>query len=221
MSWNLMRGIALGLALCFALPTVADAQPDPDKIAERRKKRDEARKDRRERVKDRAEKRDELRKDRRERAKDRAEKRDELRKDRRERIKDRAKKRDEIIKKRRALVDAYLAGASPEELKKKHDELIGARKDIKNARKKARARRKERVKALLEEAGIDVNKAAVTAELRVHSRRVARLARIRELAVAAGDEALQKRVDEIAAKEDARHKARMAKLTGEGSKKEE
>lgn len=178
MRTRILAGVACAIALSFVAPSIAEAQPDPDKLEERRKKRDEAR-----------------------------EERDKRREDRKE-------KRDEVINKRREAVDAYLGGATPEELKKKHEELVAARKDLQKARQDARKAEKERVKALLEAAGVDVNKAAVTAELRLHSYRVARLARIRELAVAAGDEALQQRVDQLAAKEDARHKARMAKLTG-------
>ncbi len=188
---NLTRWILLGAAVGLLTHTAATAyaQPDPAKMEERRKKADEAKAARRE-------------------ARDEAkEERDKVREERRE-------KRDEVVAKRRALVDAYVAGATPEEIQKASDELIAARKDLQKARKETRAAAAARLNAALAEAGVNVSQAALTAELRIHSMRVAKLARIRELAIAANDTALQQRVDQLAAKEDARHKRRMAKLMG-------
>lgn len=75
------------------------------------------------------------------------------------------------------------------------------------------ARRDERKKELKEKWGAKVlERGPVQAELKVHARRKARLARIRALAKEEGKDAVVERVDKLLEKENARHERHMATL---------
>ena len=183
-----MRGISkvsrwacLAVALAFAAPTVASAQPGPAPGA---KERREKRKERREEAK-------EKRKERREEAKEN-----------REEIKE---KRDELREKRKELHEARRDGATPEERHKRRREVVEARKDLNKARREARQDAKKALRERLAHGKNRAKKAVVTAELRRHARITARLARAHEVAEKAENKDAMTRIDALMAKENARH----------------
>ncbi len=193
----------LAIAAAFLAPSLAMAQPGPPPEAkERREEAAEKRKAADKKRAEAAEKRDEAR-----------EKREEAREERKEAIEDRKEARDELREKRREARDAFRGGASGEEMRKRAHEIVEARKDLAAARAKTRQATKAEVKARLAVAKGEVNKAALTAELRRHARNVAHLARAREVAEAANNDDAIKRIDELTAKENARHARWMANHT--------
>ncbi len=124
-----------------------------------------------------------------ERREDRKEKREEKREERQEKRDD---KKDEL----------------KEEWKKKRDEWREKRKD----------RREERRTELKKKWGELLEKPAARAELRIHTRRMARLERVAFLAEATGKTAVLERAKKAIEKERARHQARMEKIQKEGGK---
>jgi hypothetical protein len=175
--WKLGRWAWAVIAVAFLAPSIAGAQPGPKERRENRKERREEAKEKREEAK---EKRKEAREDIKEERKDLHEKRKEARK-------------------------AYHDGATPEEMRKRAHEVVEARKDLNAARRKARDAAKKRVKNRLAHVKKNVNKAALTAELRRHARIIARLSRAREVAEKAEDQDAMDRIDGLTAKENARH----------------
>ncbi len=136
--------------------------------------------------KERREDRKERREDRQENRKERREDRQDNRKDRREDRKDRREDRQEARKDRR-----------------------GARHDRGKAR---RVRRRAARKAFLAKWGRIHKRPAVNAELRLHAWRMARMGRLRTLATENSKDDAVKRIDELKAKEMARHQKRMEGL---------
>jgi hypothetical protein len=128
----------------------------------------------------------ERREDRQENRKERQENRKERREDRQENRKDRREDRKEARKDRK-----------------------GVRHDRRKAR---RMRRRAARKAFLAKWGHIHKRPAVNAELRLHAWRVARMDRLRALAVEEGKDDVVKRIDELKAKEQARHENRMNNL---------
>jgi len=86
------------------------------------------------------------------------------------------------------------------------------RENRQDRRKARRMRRRAARKAFLAKWGHIHKRPAVRAELRLHAWRMARLDRLRALAVEEGKDDVVKRIDELKAKEQARHEARMNKL---------
>lgn len=95
--------------------------------------------------------------------------------------------------------------AARDKARKAAKDLVEARKDLAKARKEARQAEREAIKARLKTAKGNVNKAALRAELEMHSRRLARLARAHELAQEAKDEEAIARIDRLIAQENDRH----------------
>ncbi|MBW2455600.1 MAG: hypothetical protein JRI68_13865 [Deltaproteobacteria bacterium] len=129
--------------------------------------------------------------------KERQEKRKEKRKEKREERKERREDRHENRKERR-------------------DDRKEARKDRREGRqdrrKARRMRRRAARKAFLAKWGHIHKRPAVKAELRLHAWRMARLDRLRSLAVEESKDDVVKRIDELKAKEQARHDKRMGNL---------
>lgn len=140
----------------------------------------------------------ERREERKERREDRREKREEAREETREEHKD-------LREARKDLAEARHGGASSEELRARARDVVEARKDLNTARRKARDAAKGQIKARIERAKGNVNRPALTAELRRHARTTARLARAREVAEQANQTAAVERIDGLMVKETARH----------------
>jgi len=109
-------------------------------------------------------------------------------------------------------------GAEPEKAGHPHGraaamarKLIRARGNLTAARSAARSQRRERLRAQLKNPDIKVSVAALRQELRQNARRMARLARVRELAEAADDKETLERVDKLIQHELARHGRWMGK----------
>jgi hypothetical protein len=140
-------------------------------------------------------------KERREDAKERREDAKERREDAKERRED-AKERREDAQERRE--ERREDGAGPT------DEQRAERKKQREARR-AEARDKAKAKW-----GDELKKPPVREELRRHVRRMARLARIKEIATEKKNDARVKKADELMERERARHQKRMEQLTSKG-----
>jgi hypothetical protein len=105
-----------------------------------------------------------------------------------------------------------------EERKEERGERHEARKEDRGERredrKEWRDRRRAARRAFIDKWGPLYKQPAVRAELELHARRLARLARMRALAVEAGKDKVVKAVDDIVEKENARFELRMTKLKG-------
>jgi hypothetical protein len=111
---------------------------------------------------------------------------------------------------REALKEAIKdGGAESGAAKEARDDLKEARQKLKDTREE---RRKEKRAELKTKFGDILGKPAVKAELRLHAMRLAKLHRMERLAKAKGKDELDKRVDALIAKENARHDKRMADL---------
>ena len=135
-------------------------------------------------------------------------------------------KRAEAREKTKEAIKKTVAGADDakearEKAKEARKEARGSVGDAKEAvkeqwkkmRETRKERREERRTEIKEKWGEDaLKRPAVRAELRMHSRRVARLNRIRSLAKAEGKDAVVERVDKILAKENSRHDKHMETL---------
>ncbi len=98
--------------------------------------------------------------------------------------------------------------------KKDAQEILDARKDLAKARREARAAAKADVLARLRKADKPMPPAALRQEMTRHAQRLARLARMRELAEGAKDTASVERIDSLIAKENDRHDRWMDKHVG-------
>ncbi len=125
-------------------------------------------------------------------------------KERQENRKERRENRKERQKERR------------EDRKDRREDRKDARKDRREARhdrrKARRERRRNARKAFIAKWGRIHKRPAVNAELRLHAWRMARLDRLRTLAVEEDKEDVVKRIDDLKAKEQARHEKRMGNL---------
>jgi hypothetical protein len=140
-------------------------------------------------------------KERREDAKERREDAKERREDAKERRED-AKERREDAQERREDRREDGGGATEEQ-----------RAERKKQRESRRAEAREKAKAKW---GDELKKPPVREELRRHVRRMARLARIKEVATEKKNDARVKKADELMERERARHQKRMEQLTSKG-----
>ena len=102
------------------------------------------------------------------------------------------------------------AGRDSQAAKDARGELGEARRKLKESRSERRAAAKTALKAKW---GEDlVKKPAVSAELRLHGMRMAKLHEMKRVADASDKKNVEERVDKLIEKEDARHKARMEAL---------
>lgn len=142
-----------------------------------------------------------------------AQPRKELREDRKEVRED----RKEIREDRKELKEDIKDGASKKEIREDRKELAEDRKEAREDRKEVREDRKElrrsHRKELREKWGeAVVKKPGAKEELKVHGRRMARLARARHIANELGKKELVERIDKLIAKEKGRHQAAMEKV---------
>ena len=89
-----------------------------------------------------------------------------------------------------------------------------ARQERREDRREWRDRRRTARRAFLDKWGPIHKQPVVRAELELHARRLARLARMRVLATEAGKDKLVLQIDQIVAKENARHQHRLEVLKG-------
>lgn len=141
-----------------------------------------------------------------------AQTRQEVREDRKEKREDRQEKRED----RRELREDIKDGASRKEIREDRKELAEDRKELRGDRKELRAdreqARKAQIRELREKWGDSIKKPAVKEELKVHSRRMARLTRARAVADEAGKKELVARIDKLVEKERTRHQTSMDKI---------
>lgn len=88
------------------------------------------------------------------------------------------------------------------------------------AKRKSRAEKQRKLSAVRLAAAKGDNKAKVAQELKHHARRVARLQRVGEIAAEKQDDKAADRVLSLLKKENLRHEAKIARLTGGEGKKE-
>ena len=141
-----------------------------------------------------------------------AQARQEIREDRKEKRED----RKEIREDRKELREDIKDGASRKEIRDDKKELAEDKKELREDRKEMRADRQELRKThrreLKEKWGETVKKPAAKEELKVHGRRMARLARARAVAQELNKTELMARIDKLMEKEKARHQAAMEKV---------
>lgn len=143
------------------------------------------------------------------------------RKEVREDRKEQREERKELREDKRELREDIKDGASRKEIAEDRKDIREDRKDLAEGRKEIREDRKEHRKArrkeIREKWGETVKKPAAKEELKVHSRRMARLVRARAVAMEHGKKELVARIDKLMEKEKTRHQAAMEKLK-EGAK---
>jgi hypothetical protein len=190
---RLRAGLVAALFVTTAVaPALADLAPPPvtKPVVVAQKDNGKGGKERREDAKERREDAKERREDAKERREDAKERREDA-KERREDAQERREERRED-------------GAGPT------DEQRAERKKQRESR---RAEAREKAKAKW---GDELKKPPVREELRRHARRMARLARIKEIATEKKNEARVKKADELMERERARHQKRMEQLTSKG-----
>ncbi|MDC0742375.1 hypothetical protein [Polyangium mundeleinium] len=122
--------------------------------------------------------------------------------------------RKELREDRKEIREDRKAGADAKELREDKKEI---REDKKELREDRKAKREARRKELREKWGDVVKHPDARAELKVHARRVARLAQARKVAEADGKKELVARIDKLVEKENARHQRVMDRLKEKGS----
>lgn len=153
--------------------------------------------------------------------KERAQDRREIKDDKKEIAKDRKElrddKKDPDADKKELREDRKELREDKKELAEDKKELREDRKDaIEKWRKNRAERRKDHVKELRQKWGDRLAKPAVRAELKVHARRLARLSWARNVATDANKTDKITKIDELIARENARHQAAMDRLKTEG-----
>jgi hypothetical protein len=133
-----------------------------------------------------------------ERREDRQDRREDRREDRQDRREDRQDRRED----RR------------EDRQDRREDRQEARQERRQDRREWRDRRRAARRAFIDKWGPIYKQPVVRAELAIHARRMARLARMRTLATEAGKDKLVQQIDNTVAKENARHDKRMAALKG-------
>jgi hypothetical protein len=96
-------------------------------------------------------------------------------------------------------------GKRSKDHKERMERITEARKDLPNAKKRARAEAKEDARGHYVKAKDDASRGRIRDGLKRHAEMEARLARLRELAEAKGDTDSVSRIDSLMAKEDSRH----------------
>ena len=142
--------------------------------------------------------------------------RKEIREDRKERREDRKELRED----KKELREDKKAGADPKEIRDDKKELREDRKELREDRKELRedrkAKRETKRKELREKWGDTLKRPEARAELKVHARRMARLAQARKVAETDGKKELVARIDKLVEKEKARHQRAMDRLKDKG-----